>query len=71
MKVHLSDLMPKVAAKQKETAAMMVNIEKSKKSVQEKTKEVEAEETVAKGKLESANAIKADCDEALKKVMPI
>lgn len=39
--------------------------------VQEKTKEVEAEETVAKGKLESASAIKADCDESLKKVMPI
>jgi len=49
----------------------MVNIEKSKKQVQEKTKEVEAEETIAKGKLENANAIKADCDEALKKVMPI
>lgn len=50
---------------------MMVNIEKSKKSVQEKTKEVEAEETVAKSKLETSNAIKVDCDEALKKVMPI
>jgi dynein heavy chain len=50
---------------------MMVNIEKSKKIVQEKTKEVEAEGTVAKSKLEIANAIKADCDEALKKVMPI
>ena len=50
---------------------MMINIEKSKKQVQEKTKEVEAEETVAKGKLETANAIKLDCDEALKKVMPI
>lgn len=71
LKVHLSDLMPKVAAKQKETAAMMINIEKSKKSVQEKTKEVEAEETVAKGKLDTANTIKTDCDEALKKVMPI
>lgn len=71
LKVHLSDLMPKVAAKQKETAAMMINIEKSKKLVQEKTKEVEAEETVAKGKLDNANTIKTDCDEALKKVMPI
>lgn len=60
-----------MVAKQKETAVMMVNIEKSKKSVQEKTKEVEAEETVAKSKLETSNAIKADCDEALKKVMPI
>jgi dynein heavy chain len=69
--VELQDLIPKVVAKQKETAAMMVNIEKSKKQVQEKTKEVEAEETVAKAKLETANAIKTDCDEALKKVMPI
>ena len=50
---------------------MMVNIDKSKKQVQEKTKEVEAEETVAKGKLESANTIKNDCDQALKIVMPI
>ena len=67
----MKDLIPKVIAKQKETAVMMVNIEKSKKSVQEKTKEVEAEETVAKGKLEAANAIETDCNEALKKVMPI
>ena len=50
---------------------MMINIEKSKKMVQEKTKEVEAEETIAKGKLETATLIKTDCDEALKRVMPI
>jgi dynein heavy chain len=71
LQVELQDLIPKVVAKQKETAVMMINIEKSKKSVQEKTKEVEAEELVAKSKLETANAIKTDCDEALKKVMPI
>jgi dynein heavy chain, axonemal len=71
LQVELQDLIPKVVQKQKETAVMMVNIDKSKKMVQEKTKEVEAEETVAKGKLESATAIKNDCDEALKKVMPI
>lgn len=71
LQVELQDLIPKVVQKQKETAAMMINIEKSKKIVQEKTKEVEAEETVAKGKLESATAIKNDCDEALKRVMPI
>ena len=71
LQVELQDLIPKVVAKQKETAVMMVNIEKSKKQVQEKTKEVEAEEAVAKSKLETSNAIKADCDEALKKVMPI
>ena len=68
LQVELQDLIPKVVQKQKETAVMMVNIEKSKKIVQEKTKEVEAEETVAKAKLETSNAIKADCDEALKKV---
>ncbi len=50
---------------------MMVNIEKSKKQVQEKTKESLAEEAVAMAKLESATGIKNDCDEALKKVMPI
>jgi dynein heavy chain len=71
LQVELKDLIPKVEAKQKETAVMMINIEKSKKIVQEKTKEVEAEETIAKSKLEAANTIKADCDEALKKVMPI
>ncbi len=68
---QLKELIPKVIAKQKETAVMMVNIEKSKKQVQEKTKEVEAEETVAKAKLETANGIENDCNEALKKVMPI
>lgn len=71
LQIELQDLIPKVVAKQKETAVMMINIEKSKKVVQEKTKEVEAEETIAKSKLENANAIKTDCDEALKKVMPI
>ena len=47
LQVELQDLIPKVVAKQKETAVMMINIEKSKKSVQEKTLEVKAEETVA------------------------
>jgi dynein heavy chain len=50
---------------------MMVNIEVSKKAVAEKTKEVEAEETVAKAQKADADAIKADCDAALAHVMPI
>ena len=36
---------------------MMVDIDKQKKQVAEKTKEVEAEETIAKGKKENADAI--------------
>lgn len=50
---------------------MMVDIEKQKKQVAEKTKEVEAEETIAKGKKENADAIQKDCEEELSKVMPI
>jgi hypothetical protein len=33
LQVELQDLIPKVVQKQKETAAMMINIEKSKKQV--------------------------------------
>ena len=57
--------------KQKQTAAMMVDIEKQKKQVAEKTKEVEAEETIAKGKKENADAIQKDCEDELSRVMPI
>lgn len=37
----------------------------------EKTKEVEAEEAIAKGKKENADTIQKDCEEELAKVMPI
>lgn len=50
---------------------MMVEIDKQKKHVAEKTKEVEAEETIAKGKKEAADTIQKDCEEELAKVMPI
>lgn len=49
----------------------MVDIEKQKKQVAEKTKEVEAEEAIAKGKKEEADAIQKDCEEELSRVMPI
>jgi dynein heavy chain len=39
--------------------------------VAEKTKEVEAEEAIAKGKKENADAIQKDCEEELSRVMPI
>ena len=50
---------------------MMQEIEKQKKFVAEKTKEVEAEETIAKGKKMEADAIQKDCEDELSKVMPI
>lgn len=50
---------------------MMQDIEKQRKQVAEKTKEVEAEETVAKAKKEEADAIQKDCEDELSKVMPI
>ena len=71
LQVELNDLLPKLAVKAKQTAAMMVDIEKQKKQVAEKTKEVEAEEAVAKAKKESADAIQRDCEEELSRVMPI
>ena len=50
---------------------MMQDIEKQKKFVAEKTKEVEAEENIAKAKKEDADFIQKDCQDALQKVMPI
>lgn len=50
---------------------MMIDIEKQKKQVAEKTKEVEAEENVAKAKKENADAIQKDCEDELSRVMPI
>ena len=49
----------------------MQDIEKQKKAVAEKTKEVEAEETIAKAKKEDADAIEKDCKEKLAVVEPI
>ena len=49
----------------------MVDIEKQKKHVAEKTKEVEAEETIAKAKKEDADTIQHDCSTELARVMPI
>jgi hypothetical protein len=40
---------------------MMKDIEKQKKHVAEKTKEVEAEETIAKAKKEEADTMQKDC----------
>jgi len=71
LKAELDELIPKVKEKQKQTAAMMVDIEKQKKDVAVKTKEVEAEEAVAKAKKEEADAIEKDCKEELAKVEPI
>ena len=50
---------------------MVQDIDKQKKFVAEKTKEVEAEETVAKAKKEESDAIQKDCEQELAKVMPI
>lgn len=50
---------------------MMIDIDKQKKFVAEKTKEVEAEETIAKQKKEDSDAIQRDCEMELSKVMPI
>lgn len=50
---------------------MVQDIDKQKKFVAEKTKEVEAEETIAKGKKEESDAIQRDCEQELSKVMPI
>lgn len=50
---------------------MMVDIEKQKKFVAEKTKEVADEETVAKAKKEEADNIQSKCEAALATVMPI
>lgn len=50
---------------------MVQDIDKQKKFVAEKTKEVEAEETVAKAKKEDSDFIQKDCESELARVMPI
>lgn len=48
-----------------------MDVEKQKKDVAIKTKEVEAEEAFAKEKKGEAEAIQRDCEFELSKVMPI
>ena len=63
--------MPKLQVAQKETEELIVDVEKQKKDVAIKTKEVEAEEAFAKEKKGEAEAIQRDCEFELSKVMPI
>ena len=67
----LIELMPKLQVAKKETEELIVDVEKQKKDVAVKTKEVEAEEAVAKEKKAEAETIQRDCEFELSKVMPI
>lgn len=71
LKDKLIELMPKLQVAKKETEELIVDVEKQKKDVAVKTKEVEAEEAFAKEKKGEAEAIQRDCEFELSKVMPI
>ena len=62
---------PKLEQAAKETAELIVNLTVQESIVAEKRKEVEAETVICKQKSDNASMIKADCDEAIKIVIPI
>jgi len=63
--------MPQLQKSKKDTAEQIVRVDAQQKEVAEKTKEVEAEETVAKEKKGAADTIQKDCEFELSRVMPI
>lgn len=63
--------MPKLQVAKKETEELIVFVDKQKKDVAIKTKEVEIEEATAKEKKGEAETIQRDCEFELSKVMPI
>lgn len=71
LKDKLIELMPKLQVAKKETEELIVFVDKQKKEVAIKTKDVEAEEAFAKEKKGEAEAIQRDCEFELSKVMPI
>jgi len=54
-----------------DTAALIVDLQAKDKIAEEKRKEVEAEAEACAVVEQEATAMKADCEEALKKVIPI
>ena len=71
LEVELTELGPKLEQSQKETNLLLVDLEKQRKIVAEKTKQVEAEEKECAEKTEVASGIENDCKEELAKVEPI
>jgi dynein heavy chain len=71
LEAELTELGPKLEQSQKETNLLLVDLEKQRKIVAERTKEVEAEEIECKRKTETAEGIETECKEELKKVEPI
>ena len=64
-------LMPQLTVAKEETAKKIIEVDKQKKEVAIIRKGVEVEETAAKEKKVSAEAIQKDCEFELSKVMPI
>ena len=71
LEVELTELGPQLEQSQKETNLLLVDLEKQRKTVAERTKEVEAEALTCKDQTELAEGIESDCKEELKKVEPI
>jgi dynein heavy chain len=71
LEIELTELGPQLEQSQKETNILLIDLEKQKKIVSEKKKEVEIEEKECRGKTETSQAIETDCKEELSKVEPI
>jgi len=71
LEIELTELGPKLEQSQKETNLLLIDLEKQRKIVAEKSKEVEGEERVCKEQTEVAEGIETDCKQELAKVEPI
>ena len=71
LEIELTDLGPKLEQAQKDTNILLIDLEKQRKIVAEKSKEVEAEAKECAAKAEVAGGIEADCKSELAKVEPI
>ena len=71
LEAELTELGPMLEQSQKDTNLLLVDLEKQRKTVAERTKEVEAEALKCKERTELAEGIESDCKEELKKVEPI
>jgi dynein heavy chain len=70
MQIELSDLQPKLVVTQRETAEIMVVIQKESIEVEKKRTLVSADEEVANKKASEAKAIKDECEADLAEAIP-
>ena len=70
MQQELTDLQPKLIQKNKEVGETMVVVQKESAEADKVKEVVAADEAVAQGKADDANAIKMECEAGLAEAMP-